>query len=239
MLEQVILAPHAVKRLIEPEEVAGVIAFLAGRSGARLHRRTGHDGPRMERPVDLPAPPGRAARARGPRLRSRGRAARRCRRCAASWTPSSASRPGARWTRAAPTARSPARSASPARPPTAATASSPPRPSRRPARASRPGCASRPRPAPPSSSRARRRPRSAPPGWAPSTCCSASCARATRSPRPRCAPPASRSRTPAWPPSRRWPGEEPPEDRASQVTAYARRVFTDALREAAASTRAT
>ena len=34
VLEQVILAPHAVKRLIEPEEVAGVIAFLAGEGGA-------------------------------------------------------------------------------------------------------------------------------------------------------------------------------------------------------------
>ena len=34
VLEQVILEPHAVKRLIEPEEVAGVIAFLAGEGGA-------------------------------------------------------------------------------------------------------------------------------------------------------------------------------------------------------------
>ena len=33
MLEDVILAPHAVKRLIEPAEVADVIAFLAGPSG--------------------------------------------------------------------------------------------------------------------------------------------------------------------------------------------------------------
>jgi 3-hydroxybutyrate dehydrogenase len=32
-LEQVILAPHAVKRLIEPEEVADVVAFLMGDSG--------------------------------------------------------------------------------------------------------------------------------------------------------------------------------------------------------------
>jgi 3-hydroxybutyrate dehydrogenase len=33
-LEQVILAPHAIKRLIEPEEVAGVVSFLAGEAGA-------------------------------------------------------------------------------------------------------------------------------------------------------------------------------------------------------------
>ena len=33
VLEQVILAPHAVKRLIEPSEVAEVVAFLAGPAG--------------------------------------------------------------------------------------------------------------------------------------------------------------------------------------------------------------
>jgi 3-hydroxybutyrate dehydrogenase len=33
VLEQVILAPHAVKRLIEPDEVAGVVAFLLGPGG--------------------------------------------------------------------------------------------------------------------------------------------------------------------------------------------------------------
>jgi 3-hydroxybutyrate dehydrogenase len=33
VLEEVILAPQAVKRLIEPEEVAGVVAFLAGEGG--------------------------------------------------------------------------------------------------------------------------------------------------------------------------------------------------------------
>jgi len=33
VLEDVILAPHAVKRLIEPEEVAGVVAFLLGPDG--------------------------------------------------------------------------------------------------------------------------------------------------------------------------------------------------------------
>ena len=33
VLEQVILAPHAVKRLIEPEEVADVVLFLLGPGG--------------------------------------------------------------------------------------------------------------------------------------------------------------------------------------------------------------
>jgi 3-hydroxybutyrate dehydrogenase len=34
VLEQVILAPHAVKRLIEPEEVAATVSFLSGPGGA-------------------------------------------------------------------------------------------------------------------------------------------------------------------------------------------------------------
>jgi 3-hydroxybutyrate dehydrogenase len=34
VLEEVILAPHAVKRLIEPEEVAATVAFLAGPDGS-------------------------------------------------------------------------------------------------------------------------------------------------------------------------------------------------------------
>ena len=33
VLRDVILAPHAVKRLLEPEEVADVVAFLAGPAG--------------------------------------------------------------------------------------------------------------------------------------------------------------------------------------------------------------
>ena len=33
MLEEVILAPHAVKRLIEPDEVAQAVAFLLGPAG--------------------------------------------------------------------------------------------------------------------------------------------------------------------------------------------------------------
>ena len=33
VLEEVILAPHAVKRLIEPDEVAETVAFLLGDAG--------------------------------------------------------------------------------------------------------------------------------------------------------------------------------------------------------------
>jgi 3-hydroxybutyrate dehydrogenase len=33
VLEQVILAPHAIKRLVEPSEVAETVAFLAGPAG--------------------------------------------------------------------------------------------------------------------------------------------------------------------------------------------------------------
>jgi 3-hydroxybutyrate dehydrogenase len=36
VLEDVILAPHALKRLIEPSEVADVVAFLAGPAGATI-----------------------------------------------------------------------------------------------------------------------------------------------------------------------------------------------------------
>ena len=34
MLEEVILAPHAVKRLLEPSEVADAVAYLLGPGGA-------------------------------------------------------------------------------------------------------------------------------------------------------------------------------------------------------------
>ena len=67
MLEDVILAPHAVKRLIEPEEVAGVVAFLLGPEGARVQRRAGHDGPGLDGPIEL---------AHGVPLRGGSRAAR-------------------------------------------------------------------------------------------------------------------------------------------------------------------
>ena len=52
VLEEVILAPHAVKRLIEPEEVADVVSFLLGPERARAFTgRPGDDGPRLDRPL--------------------------------------------------------------------------------------------------------------------------------------------------------------------------------------------
>ena len=39
VLEEVIIAPHAVKRLIEPSEVADLVAFLLGPSGGRSPAR--------------------------------------------------------------------------------------------------------------------------------------------------------------------------------------------------------
>ena len=44
-----ILAPHAIKRLIEPDEVAGVVAFLAGDSGAAFTGRAGDHGYGLDR----------------------------------------------------------------------------------------------------------------------------------------------------------------------------------------------
>ena len=41
VLEDVMLAPHAIKRLIEPEEVAETVAFLLRPRRPRLHRRAG------------------------------------------------------------------------------------------------------------------------------------------------------------------------------------------------------
>ena len=223
VLEDVILAPHAVKRLIEPDEVAGVIAFLAGPGRRGVHRRARDHGPRLERAIDLPDRLTEllehAVRASDPRSRCT-----RSPRCGASWTPSSACRPGARWTPAAPTAPSPARSgisrqAAHRRYRELAAATEPP------PGADPPALRVAPRPAPPSSSRARRRPRSAPPAWAPSTCCSGilragdgvAAARAARRA-------ASRSRPPARPPSRRWPARSRPDDRRRRHRLRAPRV---------------
>ena len=48
-LEQVILAPHAVKRLIEPEEVAGGRGVPARPRRPLVHGRAGLDGPGLDR----------------------------------------------------------------------------------------------------------------------------------------------------------------------------------------------
>jgi 3-hydroxybutyrate dehydrogenase len=51
VLEEVILAPHAVKRLVEPAEVAGVVAFLLGPEGRAF---TGdRNGSRLDRSLKL------------------------------------------------------------------------------------------------------------------------------------------------------------------------------------------
>ncbi len=49
VLEEVILAPHAVKRLIEPDEVAATVAFLLGDERQRVHRLAGDHGSGLER----------------------------------------------------------------------------------------------------------------------------------------------------------------------------------------------
>ena len=46
-LRDVILAPHAIKRLLEPEEVADLVAFLLGRRAASGGARS--DRPRLDR----------------------------------------------------------------------------------------------------------------------------------------------------------------------------------------------
>jgi hypothetical protein len=44
-----VLAPHAVKRLLEPEEVADMVAFLAGPGGSGFTGAANPDGPRPDR----------------------------------------------------------------------------------------------------------------------------------------------------------------------------------------------
>ena len=51
VLEEVILERQAVKRLLEPAEVADVVAFLLGPAGRGDHRRAGPDRPRLDRPL--------------------------------------------------------------------------------------------------------------------------------------------------------------------------------------------
>jgi hypothetical protein len=51
VLEDVILAPHAIKELIEPSEVAEVVGFPGGPCGAGVHRRAGDDGPGVDRAI--------------------------------------------------------------------------------------------------------------------------------------------------------------------------------------------
>ena len=61
VLEEIILAPHAVKRLIEPDEVADVVAFLLDARRAHVHRRGGHDGPGLDGALRNAATPRSAA----------------------------------------------------------------------------------------------------------------------------------------------------------------------------------
>ena len=53
MLEEVILAPQALKRLLEPAEVADAVAFLLGPGGRRVHGRAARDGQRLDRPLGV------------------------------------------------------------------------------------------------------------------------------------------------------------------------------------------
>ena len=51
VLEEVILAPHAVKRLIEPDEVADVVVVPAGPGGRPFTGAPGDDGPGLDAPL--------------------------------------------------------------------------------------------------------------------------------------------------------------------------------------------
>ena len=48
VLEDVILAPHAVKRLLEPSEVADVVGVRARPVGPRVHGRARRDRPGLD-----------------------------------------------------------------------------------------------------------------------------------------------------------------------------------------------
>ena len=49
VLEDVLLAPQALKRMLEPSEVADAVAYLLGPGGAAVHRRAARDGRRLDR----------------------------------------------------------------------------------------------------------------------------------------------------------------------------------------------
>ncbi len=51
VVEKIMLAHSAIKRLVEPEEVASLVGWLAGPVCRHGDRRLVHDGRRLERPV--------------------------------------------------------------------------------------------------------------------------------------------------------------------------------------------
>jgi len=76
VLEEVILERQAVKRLLEPSEIADLVAFLLSPAGRGNHRRAGADRSRLDRPLAerareccAPSRPPRALRAGSPTRR--------------------------------------------------------------------------------------------------------------------------------------------------------------------------
>ena len=99
MLEDVILAPHALKRLIEPEEIADGRALPARPGRRRVHRRAADHGRRLDRALSAwssgassTSPPSPGTGASPARRRSCGSRSRRSRSRCAGWRPSWASR---------------------------------------------------------------------------------------------------------------------------------------------------